>query len=163
MRTARCVAIHVVPRSSTTPKSSSAPMATARSREDSSEVTYSVACTKMNMAPRVKATIRIVVKAEAIIIFIGLELGRPLSAWRRIAQPNEKQNAEEGSYRAGHQPKHFAAQRKRFEAQRKPDQSSATRMESLGLAASYLMLAGCPATSRSNRTWLSSPVISCAV
>src|SRR5882762_352750 len=47
--------------------------------------------------------------------------------------------------------------------QRKPDQSSATRIESTGFAGSYLMLAGCPATSRSSRTWLSSPVISCAV
>jgi hypothetical protein len=47
--------------------------------------------------------------------------------------------------------------------QRSPDQSSATRMESLGFAGSYLMLAGCPVTRRSKRTWLSSPVMSCAV
>src|SRR5215470_8612904 len=47
--------------------------------------------------------------------------------------------------------------------QRKPDQSSATRMESTGLEGSYLMLAGCPGTRRSRRTWLSRPVMSCAV
>lgn len=47
--------------------------------------------------------------------------------------------------------------------QRKPDQSSATNIESLGFAASYFTLAGCPATKRSKRTWLSRPVISCAV
>jgi hypothetical protein len=49
------------------------------------------------MAPRVNATMSIVVKPEAIIIFIGLELGRPESARRRIAQPTEKQNAEDVS------------------------------------------------------------------
>src|SRR6516225_7331173 len=43
---------------------------------------------------------------------------------------------------------------------RKPDQSSATRMESLGFEGSYFTLACCPATSRSNRTWLSRPVTS---
>ena len=131
-------------------------MAPARWRGESNEVTYSVACTRMNMAPRVNATMRMVVKAEAITIFIGVVLGRPEPARRRIAQPMEKQNVEDASYQG-------AKRCKYFEAQRKPDQSSATRMESLGLAASYLMLAGCPATSRSSRIWLSRPVISCAV
>ena len=44
--------------------------------------------------------------------------------------------------------------------QRKPDQSSATRIESTGLEGSYLTLAGWPGTRRSSRTWLSSPVMS---
>src|SRR5215470_9400066 len=47
--------------------------------------------------------------------------------------------------------------------QRKPDQSSATKMESTGLDGSYLILAGWPATRRSRRIWLSRPVMSCAV
>src|SRR6202140_4180123 len=85
-----------VPRSSTTPRSSSAPMAAARCRGDSSEVTYSVAWTRINMAPRVIATMRMVVRTEARIIFMGLRLGRPEAAWRRIAQPEGKQNAEDG-------------------------------------------------------------------
>jgi hypothetical protein len=54
----------------------------------------------MNMAPRVNTTMRMVVKAEARIIFIGVVLGRPESARRRIAQPTEKQNAEDVSYGA---------------------------------------------------------------
>src|SRR6266699_508253 len=45
-----------------------------------------------------------------------------------------------------------------FDSQRRPDQSSATRMESLGLDASYLMLAGWPATRRSSRTNLCAPL-----
>jgi len=118
-------------------------------------VTYSVARTRINIAPRVNTTMRIVVRTDARIIFIGLESGRPEAAWRRITQPEEKQNAEP-SAREIHQRRHLTTQRK-------PDQSSATRIESLGFEASYLMLAGCPATSRSNRTWLSNPVMSCAV
>src|SRR6266852_7186508 len=54
-------------------------------------------------------------------------------------------------------------QDRRTPNQRKPDQSSATRIESVGLEGSYLMLAGWPATSLSKRTWLSRPVMSCAV
>lgn len=46
---------------------------------------------------------------------------------------------------------------------RRPDQSSATRIESLGFDGSYFTLACCPAISRSNCTWLSRPVMSCAV
>ena len=57
----------------------------------------------------------------------------------------------------------LGAQAKRFLPQRRPDQSSATRMESTGLEGSYLTLAGWPGTSRSRRTWLSRPVMSCAV
>jgi hypothetical protein len=48
------------------------------------------------MAPRVIATMRMVVKTEARIIFMELSLGRPGAAWRRIAQPEKKQNAEDG-------------------------------------------------------------------
>lgn len=108
------------------------------------------------MAQSVSATIRIVVKAEARIVFIGLEFRRPEPACRRIAQSAEKQNVEESSYGVDEV-------RKRLSLQRKPDQSSATSIESLGLAASYLMLAGWPATRRSSRIWLSRPVMSCAV
>jgi hypothetical protein len=49
----------------------------------------------MNMAPRVIATMRMVVNTEARIIFMGLELGCPDSARKRIAQPGAKQNAED--------------------------------------------------------------------
>lgn len=42
MRTARCVASQTVPRSNTTPKMISAPMAKALCKGDESEVTYSV-------------------------------------------------------------------------------------------------------------------------
>src|SRR5260370_27267536 len=94
MRTARCVASQTVPRSSTTPRSSSAPMAAPRCRGESSAVTYSVAWTRMNMAPRVIATMRMEVRTEARIIFMGLELGRPEPAWRRIAQSAGKQKAQ---------------------------------------------------------------------
>jgi hypothetical protein len=60
-------------------------MAEARSRGDSSEVTYSVACTRINIAPRVIATMRIVVRIEAMIIFMGLGFGHAEAARRRIA------------------------------------------------------------------------------
>src|SRR6266568_6917850 len=96
MRTARCVASQTVPSSSTTPRSSSAPMAAARWSGDSSAVTYSVAWTRINIAPRVIATIRTVVKTEARIIFMRRDSGRPEAAWRSIAQPERKQNAEGG-------------------------------------------------------------------
>src|SRR5438309_10151485 len=101
MRTARCVTIKTVPRSSTTPRSSCAPMAAARCRGDSSEVTYSVAQTSTNIAPRVNATMRTVVTTEARIIFIELKLGRSEAPWRRIAQPEGKQNAEDGQLAEG--------------------------------------------------------------
>src|SRR5439155_26260164 len=94
MRTARCVAIQVVPSSSTTPSSSTAPIAAARWRGDSSDVTYSVALTRTNMAQRVNATMRTVTK-EARIIFMRLDLGRHEAAWRRIAQPERKLHAED--------------------------------------------------------------------
>src|SRR5215472_18498016 len=71
MRTAKWVASHVVPSSRTTPRSTSALMAAARCKGDSSEVTWIVAQTRMNMAARVIATIRIVVTIEARIFFIG--------------------------------------------------------------------------------------------
>src|SRR5438552_18782501 len=95
MRTARCVAIQVVPSSSTTPSSSSAPIAAARWRGDSSDVTYSVALTRTNMAQRVNATMRTVVTTEARIIFMRLDLGRHEAAWGRIAQPERKLHAED--------------------------------------------------------------------
>lgn len=47
--------------------------------------------------------------------------------------------------------------------QRKPDQSSAIRMELLGLEGSYLMLAGSPVMMRSSPAWPSRQVMSCAV
>lgn len=46
-------------------------MAAARRKGDSSEVTLTVAQTRMNMAARVIATIRMVVTIEARIFFIG--------------------------------------------------------------------------------------------
>src|SRR5258707_15150190 len=108
------------------------------------------------MGPRVRASIRRVVRAEARIIFIGQEPGRLGAAWRRIAQSMEKQNAEASQTLGNCSPP-----APHFETQRNPDQSSATRMESVGLEASYLILAGCPATSYSNRIWLSSPLMPC--
>src|SRR6267142_68731 len=84
--------------------------------------------------------------------------------------PNENEHSREGHHHdedGGQNGRRRSVSRKavnaRLDDQRNPDQSSATRMESLGLAASYLMLAGWPATRRSRRTWLSSPVMSCAV
>src|SRR5439155_782672 len=71
MRAARGVASQVVPSSSTTPRSSSAPIAPARCKGDFSEVTLIVAQTRMYMAPRVIATMRMVVTIEATIFFIG--------------------------------------------------------------------------------------------
>src|SRR2546430_17353409 len=93
MRTARCVAIQVVPSSSTTPSSSSAPIAAARWRGDSRDVTYSVALTRRNMAQRVNATMRTEVTTEARIIFMRLGWGRHEAAWGWIAQPEARLHA----------------------------------------------------------------------
>jgi hypothetical protein len=73
MRTARWVASQMVPSSRTTPRSNSAAMAMARGSGDSMVVTYSVARTSVNIAPRVIATISIVVKIDARIFFMGSE------------------------------------------------------------------------------------------
>src|SRR5581483_9999417 len=142
----------------------------------------------MNMALRVKTTMRTAVMTKESAFFMG-----------RQNISREKNSAEKRPETSGRRPevsgsdgrraqKEFCATwlrlgvnvwalrkngsknpplqmpsvppRERFEAQRKPDQSSATRMESTGLEGSYLMLAGWPATRRSRRTWLSRPVMS---
>src|SRR5215469_13926397 len=111
-------------------------------------VTYNVARTRITMALSVVATINKTVKMERSTCFMGGE--------------------------APNQPKHnaFAAKAECGDGvrrswtgsfQRRPDQSSATTIESLGLAGSYFTLVGYPVTRRSKRTWLSSPVMSCAV
>jgi hypothetical protein len=64
MMTARCVANHTVPSSKTTPSRSSAAIAPIRGSGDSIEVTYSVACTRINMALSVMATIISVVRID---------------------------------------------------------------------------------------------------
>src|SRR5262249_28911798 len=89
IRTARCVASQVVPRSRTTPRSSSAPMAAARCRGDLSEVTVVVAQTRMYMAARVIATMSMVVTIEARIFFIRLGCDSD-TANQRIAQTNSQ-------------------------------------------------------------------------
>src|SRR5215467_8656539 len=86
IRTARCVASQTVPRSRTIPRTISAPMALARSNGDSSEVTYSVARTRTNIAPSVIATIKTVVTIEAKIVFIRPPLRPTLCREVRIAQ-----------------------------------------------------------------------------
>src|SRR5882724_6739195 len=48
----------------------------------------------MNMAPRVIATMRTVVRMEAMIIFMRVGCGRPSAARRRIAQEGGNQNVE---------------------------------------------------------------------
>ena len=165
MRTARCVASHTVPRRRTIPRTISAPMAPARSNGESSEVTYSVARTRTNIAPSVIATINTVVIIEARIVFMGrqqednssrasrqssvLRLEVPLSSSLLTTQHRRECPCHSCGGASG--------------TQRKPDQSSATRIESAGLEGSYLMLAGWPGTKRSRRTWLSRPVMSCAV
>src|SRR5262249_22420425 len=89
IRTARCVASQVVPRSRTMPRSSSAPMAAARCRGDLSEVTVVVAQTRMYMAARVSATMSMVVTIEARIFFIRLGCDSD-TANQRIAQTNSQ-------------------------------------------------------------------------
>src|SRR5271156_5752828 len=123
----------------------------------------------MNIAPSVMATMRMVVKIEAMTIFI--RLARHIeAAERRIAQLSEKLNA----LRSGNEAWNIGVNASRLgqalrrsthrpEAQRKPDQSSATSIESLGFDGSYFTLAGWPATSLSKRICPSRPVISCAV
>jgi hypothetical protein len=101
------------------------------------EVTYSVACTRISMALNVMATIINVVRIDRKTRFIGKENAALVAAATGLAR-------QWGVYR-------------------NPDQSSATRMESLGLDGSYFTLACWPLTRRSNFTWLSSPVTSCAV
>src|ERR1700676_871310 len=117
----------------------------------------------MNIAPSVIATMSTVVRTEARAIFIRLAR-RSEAAGRRIAQLDGNQNPHTRPRHDSERPgKRFKAQRKPCEVQRKPDQSSATRIESLGLEGSYFTLAGWPATSRSKRICPSRPVMSCAV
>lgn len=71
MRTARCVAIHTVPSNKTTPSTISAQTAKARCNGDAIDVTRTVASTRMNMADRVIATIRIVVTKDARTVFMA--------------------------------------------------------------------------------------------
>jgi hypothetical protein len=137
MSTARCVASHTVPNNSTTPSRSSAAIAPIRATGDSIEVTYSVACTRISMALNVIATIINVVSIDRKTRLIGKETPRQWPCNRPRAR-------QWGVYR-------------------NPDQSSATRIESLGLDGSYFTLACWPLTSPSNFTWLSRPVTSCAV
>lgn len=92
------------------------------------------------MALKVMATIIRVVRMDARTCFMGAS-----QSGGRAASVNDAPRSLE------------------HECYRKPDQSSATRMESLGLEGSYFTLACCPAIRCSNFTWLSSPVMSCAV
>jgi hypothetical protein len=138
MMTARCVANHTVPSSKTTPSRSSAAIAPIRGSGDSIEVTYSVACTRINMALSVMATIISVVRID-----------------RKTRLIIERKNARFVALATG--------RARQWGVYRNPDQSSATRMESLGLDGSYFTLACWPLTRRSNFTWLSRPVTSCAV
>src|SRR5712671_4975481 len=89
MRTARCVANQTVPSNNTTPRSSSAAMATARCRGETMEVTRTVVWTRVKIAASVIATMRMVVRIEAMIRFMVYARDR------RIAQWAENQNVRQ--------------------------------------------------------------------
>src|SRR5215469_14559459 len=136
----------------------------ARGSGECIAVTYNVARTRITIALSVIATINNVVRIASNACFIGAPFCAGCcqsishSLGYRYA-PGEIKRFLRGSRAcatgvgaAGNTAPH-----------RNPDQSSATRMESLGFEGSYFTLACCPATSLSNRTWLSKPVTSCAV
>jgi len=101
------------------------------------------------MALKVIATINSTIKNDAITCFI--EAGQIASGWQ----------TKDSSI--GRNPVSVPGGTSTWRSYLIPDQSSATRMESLGFDGSYFTLAGWPATRRSARTWLSNPVMSCAV
>src|SRR5207253_9703520 len=66
------------------------------SLHDALPISYSVAQTRTNMALSVNATIRMVVRTEAMIIFMILELARPEAACKRRSEEHTSELQSRG-------------------------------------------------------------------
>ena len=147
IRTDAWVASHTVPSNSTTPSNISARIAPARGSGDSIDVTYSVARTKITIALSVVATTISIVRMERITCFMGSEQAGDSGQPKHNAFACKAEFREAASLtKPG---RHFVAEESRKPGMarsenfyRRPDQSSATTIESLGFEGSYFTLVG---------------------